>query len=65
MPDDRTRHVVSELLNSIFDIDKMSVLSWPRSGGDLASIRAIKRSVKHPSQRLRRRPALWEPVHRG
>jgi hypothetical protein len=23
MPDDRTRHVVSELLNSIFDIDKM------------------------------------------
>ncbi len=23
MPDDRTRHVVAELLNSIFDVDKM------------------------------------------
>jgi hypothetical protein len=23
MPDDRTRHVVAELLNTIFDIDKM------------------------------------------
>ena len=23
LPDDRTRHVVAELLNSIFDIDKM------------------------------------------
>ena len=32
MPDDRTRHVVAELINSIFDVDKMLYFGHPNGG---------------------------------
>ena len=53
MPDDRTRHVVSELLNSIFDVDKMLYFVAPewwrprlhRSHQSLGGLRRQRRSA--------------------